>query len=330
MKITEGKENQEPVQRVKEPLFNHPEIRQLYVDDMRIDHQVIKGILGLPRDTLINDLEKVLDDTVARYEFFQDKVERDGWIEEEMLFPVHSVFLLTELNATESLYKIFQILRKDEDFLDFWFDDFLTEEIWRVIYQLGNNQLEALKKFLFEPDIYVIVRYEIFCAVAQIAWHQNERRPEVVKWMEDVFTYLLEKKNKYSFEIDDFIGLAIGDVMNLKIKELLPLVEKLFDNGMVAVEMCGDLSRVKSDILDLETRHNNKRDILNIYDRYTDIISTWAGYMEEESKDNNAGNVSEGVTTETLPVEDAGTEKIGRNSPCPCGSGKKYKKCCMN
>jgi len=21
---------------------------------------------------------------------------------------------------------------------------------------------------------------------------------------------------------------------------------------------------------------------------------------------------------------------IGRNDPCPCGSGKKYKKCCMN
>ena len=22
-------------------------------------------------------------------------------------------------------------------------------------------------------------------------------------------------------------------------------------------------------------------------------------------------------------------EKVGRNDPCPCGSGKKYKKCCM-
>ena len=22
------------------------------------------------------------------------------------------------------------------------------------------------------------------------------------------------------------------------------------------------------------------------------------------------------------------TPKIGRNDPCPCGSGKKYKKCC--
>jgi SWIM/SEC-C metal-binding protein len=27
----------------------------------------------------------------------------------------------------------------------------------------------------------------------------------------------------------------------------------------------------------------------------------------------------------TLPAK---SEKIGRNDPCPCGSGKKYKKCC--
>ena len=26
---------------------------------------------------------------------------------------------------------------------------------------------------------------------------------------------------------------------------------------------------------------------------------------------------------------DAGANRVGRNDPCPCGSGKKYKKCCM-
>ena len=26
---------------------------------------------------------------------------------------------------------------------------------------------------------------------------------------------------------------------------------------------------------------------------------------------------------------DTPTEKIGRNEPCPCGSGKKYKRCCL-
>ncbi|MFO0838464.1 MAG: SEC-C metal-binding domain-containing protein [Phycisphaerae bacterium] len=29
------------------------------------------------------------------------------------------------------------------------------------------------------------------------------------------------------------------------------------------------------------------------------------------------------------PIVNPGS-KIGRNDPCPCGSGKKYKKCCMN
>jgi preprotein translocase subunit SecA len=30
----------------------------------------------------------------------------------------------------------------------------------------------------------------------------------------------------------------------------------------------------------------------------------------------------------TGPVDGAKDKKVGRNDPCPCGSGKKYKKCC--
>lgn len=28
------------------------------------------------------------------------------------------------------------------------------------------------------------------------------------------------------------------------------------------------------------------------------------------------------------PVQEIASNKTGRNEPCPCGSGKKYKKCC--
>ena len=31
---------------------------------------------------------------------------------------------------------------------------------------------------------------------------------------------------------------------------------------------------------------------------------------------------------ELNPPQPAHSEKVGRNDPCPCGSGKKYKKCC--
>jgi SEC-C motif-containing protein len=37
--------------------------------------------------------------------------------------------------------------------------------------------------------------------------------------------------------------------------------------------------------------------------------------------------VSGDIREETPPKARA-TDKVGRNSPCPCGSGKKYKKCC--
>ncbi|MCE8429452.1 MAG: SEC-C domain-containing protein [Candidatus Methanoperedens sp.] len=29
------------------------------------------------------------------------------------------------------------------------------------------------------------------------------------------------------------------------------------------------------------------------------------------------------------PEDQRKTKKVGRNAPCPCGSGQKYKKCCM-
>jgi len=40
---------------------------------------------------------------------------------------------------------------------------------------------------------------------------------------------------------------------------------------------------------------------------------------------------SHGDGTDTKkPVVKKAAEKVGRNDPCPCGSGKKYKACCMN
>jgi preprotein translocase subunit SecA len=38
--------------------------------------------------------------------------------------------------------------------------------------------------------------------------------------------------------------------------------------------------------------------------------------------------VTSGDASKASRPEPARSEKIGRNDPCPCGSGKKYKKCC--
>ena len=46
--------------------------------------------------------------------------------------------------------------------------------------------------------------------------------------------------------------------------------------------------------------------------------------LPQQSSSNNTNQRSNMQKIEPIRVE----QKIGRNEPCPCGSGKKYKKCC--
>jgi preprotein translocase subunit SecA len=46
------------------------------------------------------------------------------------------------------------------------------------------------------------------------------------------------------------------------------------------------------------------------------------------SNGQESGGLEPGQTAKAVePIRNFG-QKVGRNDPCPCGSGKKYKKCC--
>lgn len=51
--------------------------------------------------------------------------------------------------------------------------------------------------------------------------------------------------------------------------------------------------------------------------------------QREKKQRQRAGLPGEDEEPLPPPVETIHAEKtVGRNDPCPCGSGKKYKKCC--
>ena len=57
--------------------------------------------------------------------------------------------------------------------------------------------------------------------------------------------------------------------------------------------------------------------------------STAAGQqMRSQQEAAIAASQRQGQTTKVEPVRNTG-KKVGRNDPCPCGSGKKFKACCM-
>ncbi|WP_160689979.1 SEC-C metal-binding domain-containing protein [Clostridium sp. C2-6-12] len=70
--------------------------------------------------------------------------------------------------------------------------------------------------------------------------------------------------------------------------------------------------------LDLETLYFN---MLDAKAEYLYTLPQWDGIFSEEKRNDIQKQYKESKIVRN-------TDKVGRNDACPCGSGKKYKKCC--
>jgi preprotein translocase subunit SecA len=125
----------------------------------------------------------------------------------------------------------------------------------------------------------------------------------------------------------------------LRALSLEPLIEELYRENLVLEYCAGSLEAVKQDLhSSKESALNHKKNMLPIFARYDHILNTWGGYkddefedaeiLEDDDFDDEDGDDEDGedFLEVTQPIVRA-EPKVGRNDPCPCGSGKKYKKC---
>ena len=66
-----------------------------------------------------------------------------------------------------------------------------------------------------------------------------------------------------------------------------------------------------------------------LYFNMLDAKASWLYGLKEWNTILSAGRRKE-ISKEWKLSKQASSTKVGRNDPCPCGSGKKYKKCCAN
>jgi len=311
----------------EQPTFKHNEIESLYTNGLYIEKEKLQTLLQLPRKSLINDLEQVLADSINRYKYFSRLTDKKGWNEDKMTFAVHAVFLLGELEAEESIETIIKVLSQSDEYLEFYFDDFISSGLWGPVYKIVNKNPEKCKKYLCTPGITTYAKAMITDVFEQVVYHQPERKNEVISWFRDVINFFLNSSIKDNVIDSDLIGLLICNILDFKGKELLPEIEQLFANGFVSKGICGDIKEVKNAFLRPD-KYNKKKDLLSVEEEYEEITSTWASYNEDKTSSFKEPYYDDyydpGETFVNL------TPKIGRNDPCPCGSGKKYKKCCLN
>ena len=114
-----------------------------------------------------------------------------------------------------------------------------------------------------------------------------------------------ELATKFDMDAVTFAGFLYG--INTSLTEELD-VEGLEENTPVSLSI--DFEKLYFNMLDA------KADWLYTLPQWEPVLT-----VEKRKEIKKAYNESKIVRKEA---------KIGRNEPCPCGSGKKYKQCCLN
>ena len=242
---------------------------------------------------------------------------------------IFGFFLLAEWRETRAYRPLAKLLRRDPEFLDALMGDAITESSARVMAGVFDGDVQPLFDILLDDDADGFLRGEMFDTLAIIALQDDTLRPSIAAFLMDFF---------------DLTGTVSGEeiwwawaecIAALGLATMEPQVRAVFDRGLIAP----DHSRIGDFTQRLQATVDAGRPEwftgLSSNTLITDTIAElepWYCFTPEYRAKKAAGRlnvVSSLMPRSGDPFNSVFTGKTGRNDPCPCGSGKKFKKCCL-
>ena len=304
------------------PMFRHREVEIFYRKSWNINRDTLRKIIALPQETLVEDMKKMLMDSISRHTHF---LSREKLTENDYSFHIHAFHILSSLKAEEAFDTVLTVMRQDKEYFDFWFGYILTEDFWRFLYMIAQNRLDRLKDFMLEPNRHAFVRTAVSETVLQVAMHQPDRKWEALQWYYDVLRAIIEKKDDLRIFDTIVFSSVVHDLMIAGDRQQFPLIEECFATGLVSEIYVGALQDVKNQLVN-EDKSYYKNEIFATIDQYYDNWKIKFGMRQSDEPPST--KLAKPVKPIKPATQSGNTHKAARNAPCPCGSGKKYKRCC--
>lgn len=300
------------------PDFENKMVEELGQFDFRLPETILQQLLLLPDESLKRDLQKVLKDGIARYHYFMEHKELSG---EKSFFLMHAVFIIAEKKWTDLLPDVFHVLKNGNTFIEFYFGDTLTSVLWIAWYKLADTHPQPLFDFLKERNTSTFGKTGINQALVQLYWQQEKLRHQIINGYKELAAYFIDNKNDSSLIDTIVIGSTACAMRDTSLNDLENEIKQLYENKLISLGYAGDF---KSLIEYEKPESEIIEKVPGIYEMYQNVLATWADYNEEDDDDDLYKDWDEPAQ----PIVRTAA-KIGRNDICPCGSGKKYKKCCL-
>jgi len=220
--------------------------------------------------------------------------------------PIHAIRALGWLRAESAVGPLTAEWRR----LEGQDDDFLGHEIASAPAFIGPASVGPAAAVLADEARATHVRLCAARSLAQLATLQPEARAACL-------AALVGQLAAHPVQPPEFNGLLVSALLDARAVEAEPEIARAFASGRVDETIAGDLEDVQIE-LGLK-RYRERPPKPNRWTKLGADLRAAVGMPESE---------------ETVPFERAvpapyrAPPKVGRNEPCPCGSRKKYKKCC--
>ena len=267
-----------------------------------------------PREALKNAILQQKAITPVLLDIIESVVRDPLCIDDKPAF-VYALYLLAqfrEKNAYPLIVQYFRDLGHEDDALNPT-GDLITEDLNSILASVCQGDLNLIKQLIEDPKVNEYVRCSAISSLVILYNSDQLSREDLVSYLGTI----LEKEDDPS--LLSFIACMASDIHP---KELYDVLAECFDQerlekGVIDREDFDDCMQMDIETVLAELKENKFYQLIN------NVISEmewWACFHPET---HSKQSLSTGH-------EQAYPSTVGRNDPCPCGSGKKYKKCCLN
>jgi hypothetical protein len=214
---------------------------------------------------------------------------------------VHAWYALGQLQVVDAIKPLLNL--HDE----YPFDMYLHSEIAKAISFMGVEAIPHLNIILWDSSQSETTKSEAISCLEKLG---KKHRIESLSALNDFLA-------KTTHEHRTLAGFAICALIKLQATESIEIISDTFKRQCVDISIPGDLEDVEI-ALGLRTKRVTPKPNYNTLSSETmKNIEDIRKHFRLDEDDMESSSLKHSA-------------KIGRNDPCHCGSGKKYKKCCLH
>jgi len=233
---------------------------------------------------------------------------------------MYALYLLAEFRETQAYPLVLRMSALPAETVDDLLNDTITEDLSRIIASVFDGDPSGIHRLIEDDAVEEFVRAAAISSLVVLVVNGRISREAVIDYFRELFHGKLKRERSYVID-----GLVIH-ACELYGNELFPEIEKVYSDGLVDPDTIS-LNEVRQkfamdkDVI-LEQTFQNKYN--HLIDDTIVEMSDWGCFVDDDIV-RPAGHAH--ISAPQIPSWKK-PPKIGRNDPCPCYSGKKYKKCC--